>query len=142
MGWNQWAEVVFQDPRAPVYIGDMPHTWCAAEFVREIRDFFAYEEDLDKSLVFCSGVPEEWLKGRGIQVQDLPTEYGRISLQAVTQGSADVYQVTGNVKAPGGIWLVSARNATPKAVTVNGQPVAPAKRIKLASLPAKVEFSY
>ena len=142
LGWNQWAEVVFQDPRAPVYIGDMPHTWCAAEFVREIRDFFAYEEDLDKSLVFCSGVPEDWLQGRGIHVQDLPTAYGKISLKAMTKGLTDVYQVTGNVKAPGGIWLVSARNATPKAVTFNGKPVAPAKRIKLASLPAKVEFSY
>jgi len=142
IGWNQWAEVVFQDPRAPVYIGDMPHTWCGAEFVREIRDFFAYEEDLDKSLVFCSGIPEDWLQGRGIQVQDLPTAYGKISLQAATKGLADVYQVTGNAQAPGGIWLVSARNATPKAVTVNGRPVAPAKRIKLASLPAQVEFSY
>ena len=75
-------------------------------------------------------------------MQDLPTAYGKISLKAVTKGLADIYQVTGNVKAPGGIWLVSARNATPKAVTVNGKPVAPAKRIKLASLPAKVEFSY
>ncbi len=142
MGWNQWAEVVFQDPRAPVYIGDMPHTWCAAEFVREIRDFFVYEEDRDKSLVFGSGVPEDWLQGRGIELQDLPTAYGRISLRAVTKGAADVYRVTGNLKAPGGIWLVPARNAMPKAVNVNGQPVTPAKRINLASLPAKVEFSY
>ena len=92
--------------------------------------------------MFCSWVPEDRLQGRGIHAQDLPTAYGKISLKAVTKGLADVYQVTGNVKAPGGIWLVSARNATPKAVTVNGKPVAPAKRIKLASLPAKVEFSY
>ena len=25
--WNQWAEVVGRDPRAPRFIGDMPHTW-------------------------------------------------------------------------------------------------------------------
>lgn len=142
MGWNQWAEVVFQDMRAPVYIGDMPHTWCAAEFVREIRDYFTYEEDLDKSLVFCAGMPADWLQGRGIQVQDLPTAYGQISLKASTVGATDVYQVTGKVNAPGGIWLVAARNAIPRAVTVNGQAAAPAKRIKLEKLPAKVEFSY
>jgi hypothetical protein len=141
-GWNQWAEVVFQDERAPVYIGDMPHTWCAAEFVREIRDYFTYEEDLDKSLVFCSGVPAEWLQGRGIQVQDLPTAYGTISLKAATQGQADHYEVTGEVKAPGGVWLVAARSTEPKSVLVNGQPLVPAKRIKLPGLPAKVVFTY
>lgn len=142
MGWNHWAEVVFNDLRAPVYIGDMPHTWCAAEFVREIRDYFTYEEDLDKSLVFCSGVPAEWLHGRGIEVQDLPTAYGRISLKAAAQGDTDAYQVTGQVAAPGGIWLVAARNETPKKVTIDGQSVAPAKRIKLPALPVRVEFSY
>jgi len=141
-GWNQWAEVVFQDARAPVYIGDMPHTWCAAEFVREIRDYFAYEEDLDKSLVFCSGVPADWLQGRGIQVQDLPTAYGRISLKAAAAGPADVYEVTGHVDAPGGVWLVAARDAVPRSVTLNGQSIAPAKRIKLPALPARVEFLY
>lgn len=142
MGWNQWAEVVFQDARAPVYIGDMPHTWCAAEFVREIRDYFTYEEDLDKSLVFCSGVPAEWLKGRGIQVQDLPTAYGLISLKARSEGDTDHYEVTGEVKAPGGIWLVGARNTPPKAVQINGQTVTPARRIKLPGLPTRVEFTY
>jgi len=141
-GWNQWAEVVFQDERAPVYIGDMPHTWCAAEFVREIRDYFTYEEDSDKSLVFCSGVPADWLQGRGIQVQDLPTAFGRISLKAATTGQSDHYEVTGEVRAPGGVWLVAARSGEPKAVTINGRAVEASKRIKLPSLPARVEFFY
>jgi len=141
-GWNQWAEVVFQDERAPVYIGDMPHTWCAAEFVREIRDYFTYEEDSDKSLVFCAGVPADWLQGRGIQVQDLPTAYGSISLKAATKGQSDHYEVTGEVKAPGGVWLVAARGTEPESVLVNGTHVEPSRRIKLPSLPVKVEFTY
>jgi hypothetical protein len=142
MGWNQWAEVVFQDARAPVYIGDMPHTWCAAEFVREIRDYFAYEDDSDKSLVLGSGVPEGWLSGEGIRVQGLATAYGPVSLEASSQGSVDTYQVSGSALAPGGVWLVGARSATPKAVTVNGLSVAPAPRVRLQALPARVEFSY
>ena len=36
--WRHWAEVVWSPPRAPQYIGDMPHTWIGAEFVTAIRE--------------------------------------------------------------------------------------------------------
>jgi hypothetical protein len=36
-GWRHWAEVVWGAPRAPDYIGDMPHTWIGAEFATAIR---------------------------------------------------------------------------------------------------------
>ncbi|MFP5247272.1 MAG: discoidin domain-containing protein, partial [Thermoanaerobaculia bacterium] len=37
-GWNQWAEVVWRDERAPKFIGDMPHTWVGSDFIRSILD--------------------------------------------------------------------------------------------------------
>jgi len=37
--WNEWAEVVRRDPRAPGFIGDMPHAWIASDFVRAMLDW-------------------------------------------------------------------------------------------------------
>jgi len=36
--WNEWAEVVRKNPRAPGFIGDMPHAWIASDFVRAVLD--------------------------------------------------------------------------------------------------------
>src|SRR5205823_11053973 len=54
--WNQWAEVVWRDPRAPKFIGDMPHGWVAAEFLRAFLDRFAYERARDGALVIGAGI--------------------------------------------------------------------------------------
>jgi hypothetical protein len=35
--WNHWAEVVWREPRAPRFIGDMPHTWIGSDFIRSAR---------------------------------------------------------------------------------------------------------
>ena len=40
-GWNQWAEVVWREPRAPRFIGDMPHAWVGADYIRSVLDLFA-----------------------------------------------------------------------------------------------------
>ncbi|MFH1278047.1 MAG: discoidin domain-containing protein [Candidatus Eisenbacteria bacterium] len=39
-GWNQWAEVVWKDERAPKFIGDMPHTWVGSDFIRSVLDLY------------------------------------------------------------------------------------------------------
>src|SRR5262249_37236529 len=36
--WNQWQEVTWRDAAAPRFIGDMPHTWVGASFIRSARD--------------------------------------------------------------------------------------------------------
>ena len=40
--WNQWPEVVWKDPHAPKFIGDLPHSWVASDFLRSASDLFVY----------------------------------------------------------------------------------------------------
>ena len=49
--WNQWPEIAWRDHQAPAHVGDLPHTWIAAEYVLAVRSLFAYERDADRSLV-------------------------------------------------------------------------------------------
>ena len=53
--WNQWPEIAWRDRKAPAHIGDLPHTWIAAEYVLAVRSLFAYERDADRSLVSRGG---------------------------------------------------------------------------------------
>jgi hypothetical protein len=56
-GWNQWAEIVWRDPAAPRFIGDMPHTWVGAGFNRSVRSMLAYERESDRALVLAPAFP-------------------------------------------------------------------------------------
>ena len=78
--WNSWAEVVWRDPRAPGFIGDMPHTWVGAEYIRSVRTMFAYEREGDRALVVGAGLLPEWvLNEQGVSVRRLPTYYGTLN---------------------------------------------------------------
>ena len=59
--WNGWAEVVWRDPRAPKFIGDLPHSWVGAEFIRSVRTMFAYERESDEALVVGAGLLPDWV---------------------------------------------------------------------------------
>ena len=63
-GWRVWAEVVWGEPRAPDYIGDMPHTWIGAEFATAIRRMLLRENG--GALELFRAVPEGWWAGDGI----------------------------------------------------------------------------
>jgi hypothetical protein len=95
-GWNQWAEVVFREPRTPRFIGDMPHTWVGSDFIRAILDMFAYEED--GALVIGAGVPIEWTRGPGATLRGLQTQYGTLNI-TIKDGVATV---SGDAKPPRG----------------------------------------
>ncbi|HEY5102023.1 MAG TPA: hypothetical protein VII70_04505, partial [Steroidobacteraceae bacterium] len=77
--WNQWPEIAWRDPRAPAHVGDLPHTWVAAEYVLAVRSLFAYEREADQTLVLGAGLAPEWITGRGVEVSEMPTLYGRLS---------------------------------------------------------------
>ena len=77
--WNQWPEIAWRDHKAPAHIGDLPHTWIAAEYVLAVRSLFAYERESDESLILAAGLAPEWIEGSGIQVNGMPTLYGRLS---------------------------------------------------------------
>jgi hypothetical protein len=80
LAWNQWPEIAWRDPKAPGHLGDLPHTWVAAEYVLAVLDLFAYERPGDGALVIAAGIPESWLAdGNEIRVEELPTSRGRLS---------------------------------------------------------------
>ena len=85
-GWKQWAEVVRTEYRKAGFIGDMPHTWIASDFVRAILDAIAYERE-DGTLVIGAGVPKRWLP---LHVGPLPTSQGVIDVHISRDGKVDV----------------------------------------------------
>lgn len=87
--WNQWPEIVWRERGAPAHLGDLPHTWIAAEYVLALRALFVYESDLEQALVLGAGLAPEWLDGDGVQVRDVPTGAGalRYVLRRLGDGS-------------------------------------------------------
>jgi hypothetical protein len=82
--WNQWPEIAWRDRRAPAHVGDLPHTWVAAEYVLAVRSLFAYERADNRTLVVAAGLAPEWTSGEGVRVQRMPTHYGALSFTART----------------------------------------------------------
>ena len=79
--WNQWPEISWRDPRSPGHLGDVPHTWIAAEYMLVFASLFAYEREADDALIIGAGVDERWLAARGgIAVRGLPTWHGALDL--------------------------------------------------------------
>ncbi|MBW8875191.1 MAG: discoidin domain-containing protein [Acidobacteria bacterium] len=102
-GWNQWPEVVRRDPRAPGFLGDLPHTWVGSDFVRSFLDLLAYERDSDHALVLAAGVPDSWIASRGgVIVRRLPTPWGLLDYSLAREGDAVRLRVGGGLKAPPG----------------------------------------
>lgn len=101
--WNHWAEVVWNDPKTPKFIGDMPHTWVGSDFIRSLVDFFAYERESDDALVVGAGIPLEWAS-EGVGVEALRTHYGPLSFSmAAEEGAIRVRVEDGIVMPPGGV---------------------------------------
>jgi len=91
-GWRQWAEVVGREPRAPRFLGDMPHTWCGSDFIRSALDLLAYE-DGDR-LVLAAGVPAEWTDpGDRVVVSGLVTRFGPLGYRIESEPSRIVVTI-------------------------------------------------
>jgi hypothetical protein len=59
-------------------IGDMPHNWASAEFIRLVRNLLVFE--CGHGLRLLPGLPPEWLiPGKTLAIQT-PTAYGKVSL--------------------------------------------------------------
>ena len=144
-GWNQWAEVVGRDPRAPRFLGDMPHGWVASDQIRAVLDLFAYEHEGERGMVLAAGVPMAWFDGPGLALHGLRTPYGRLNWQARSRMARGRQQIEFEVQAlrtqpPGGMVL---RGPWPKAsrVWVDGHAVSgPADNISLMRTPARVRI--
>ena len=145
--WNHWAEVVWREPRAPRFIGDMPHTWIGSDFIRSARALFAYEREADQALVIGAGIPPAWATSpEGVTVKRLPTWHGTLNYRmAMSDPDTLRVRLSGDVVVPpGGIVLHSPLDRPLQAVTINGQPI-PAlttDTVRIDRFPAEVDLHY
>jgi hypothetical protein len=144
--WRHWAEVVWQDPTTPKFIGDMPHTWVGSDFLRSVLDFFAYEREADSALVVGDGLAERWvMEPPGVSVRGLSTYFGPLTYSMRGSGENVIVRVAGGVRVPqGGIVVRSPRSQPVRRAVVNGKAaeVAEGREVVLRQLPAELTFSY
>jgi hypothetical protein len=145
-GWNEWGEVVWRDPDAPKYIGDMPHTWVGSDFIRSILTMFIYERERDGAVVLAAGIPDGWVRdSAGVKISGIRTYDGSITYSLKTTGKRVVAEVSGTVAVPGHtVVMTSPLSARLRSVKVNGVNVRlPASReVVLPAIPCRVEFGY
>jgi hypothetical protein len=140
--WNEWAEVVGRDARQPRFIGDMPHGWVAAEFIRSALDLFAYARESDRSLVIAAGIPRAWLQEGGVSIEGLRTEYGKLGFSLSEQQGRVLLKMTAGLRVPsGGIVFAAPWSTTPRHTTVNGNSASwQGSELVIRELPAEVRI--
>jgi hypothetical protein len=145
VGWRQWAEVEHRDPRAPQYLGDLPHTWVGSDFVRSMLDMLAYERERDSSLVLGAGVPLAWTtEAPGVRVRGLGTPYGALAFSLRAAGQDTEVAIEGGLRVPpGGIVVIPPAARPYRAATVDGAPapLTAEGAVVVRTLPARVRFS-
>jgi hypothetical protein len=124
--WNQWSEIVWHDPKAPRFIGDMPHTWVGSDYLRSVRSLFAFEQEADQTLVVAAGLPLEWVESEnGVTIKRLPTYYGTLNYRLWREAPGEWrLSLSGDLTLPPGKLIVKPPLVRPlKGVTVNGKAV-------------------
>ena len=122
--WNEWAEVSWRDVSAPRFIGDMPHTWVGAGFIRSLRTMLVYERESDRALVMLGGTPAAWAtSAEGVTIKRLPTYYGTLNATLRADGqNALRLKLTGDLTMPPGKIVVQSPLDRPLAgASVNGR---------------------
>lgn len=141
--WNQWPEIAWRDPKSPGHIGDMPHTWIAAEYILSFVSLFAFEREADQALVIAAGLSNEWLADNSeVVVRDLPTYYGKLSYSLCREGIDTVrLSLYGDLAMPPGGIVVKAPLPWPLAyVEVNGNKIETfdSKSVTISQFPVEV----
>lgn len=122
-GWNAWAEVVRNGYRTPGFIGDLPHTWVASDFVKLLRTMFVHERG-DGTLVVGMGITREWMESEGgASAEGLPTHFGELGLSFFSRDGARVVQVRGGLRPPTGGVEIALEDLATAAVEADGRRV-------------------
>ncbi|MCK9554626.1 discoidin domain-containing protein [bacterium] len=137
--WNHFAEVVHADPRAPSYIGDMPHTWVGSGYISAVRTMLVYEKG--EMLITGSGILPEWFD-KGIRVSSLSTMYGKISYSAEKRQNKIVFEFSGDARPPKGFLILLPAGFRAVKASLNGKPVEISDNsVQFGSVPAKIEVT-
>jgi hypothetical protein len=87
-GAYAWGEAINPD-NGGLELGDMPHSWAAAELISLLRDMLLAEQD--GTLVVNGGAPDAWLSPGGHEVlRNAPTQYGVASVELLRNGAGDL----------------------------------------------------
>lgn len=106
--WNQWPEITWRDPRSPGHLGDVPHTWIAAEYLLALASMVASEREATGSLVLAAGMPWAWIsKEDGFAVRGLPTRFGELAFCIAARSDDSIYvEIRGALTLPpGGLFI-------------------------------------
>ena len=75
--WREEQNVVGDTPH---FVGDMPHNWGSAEFIRLVRHLAILERG--NTLHLLSGMPEAWARpGSVLEMKEVPTSFGVVSVR-------------------------------------------------------------
>jgi hypothetical protein len=144
--WNHFAEVVHAKPRAPSYIGDMPHTWVGSDLINAMRSIFAYEHK--NRLVLAAGIDPAWLQD-GVAISKLPTPYGVVSYQfrkeiipfEKPETHPFFFAAEGNAAPPAGFELPLPSEWPIERIELNGRPVQPVTQVlRFQTLPVEIRI--
>ncbi len=136
--WNQWPEITWKDPRSPGHLGDVPHTWIAAEYILSLTSMVAAEREHDSSLVLASGIPWDWIRGLySFSVKNLPTRYGPLHFRIHALSDKVIrVKIADTIAIPsGGLWLVPPTPAGKRIATADSK-----NRIQVHALPYKADL--
>jgi hypothetical protein len=143
--WNQWPEIVWRDPKAANFIGDMPHSWVGSEYIRSLRSLLVFEEESEQSLVLAAGIPYEWLDSTsGVSVKRLPTYHGTLNYRLWREAPGKLrLTLTGDIVLPPGNIVLKPPVAL-RGLTVNGKTsmLFDANRATITEFPAEVVLDY
>ncbi len=107
--WNQWPEITWRDPLSPGHLGDVPHTWIAAEYILALSSMIAAEREVSDSLILASGMPWAWIsEENGFSVGNLPTRFGPLDFRIHANGGDRIHvEIGGNITMPAGGLTIS-----------------------------------
>ncbi len=106
--WNQWPEISWRDPLSPGHLGDIPHTWIAAEYMISLASMVASEREATRSMVLAAGLSWKWIsEDNGFAVNGLMTNWGDLHFHIhAPDENQIVFQVDrGIVVPPGGLTI-------------------------------------
>jgi hypothetical protein len=116
--WHVLAEVVHSRERHDGYLGDMPHTWIGAEYVRAVFGMLMREGD--DRLHLIPGAPPSWLEGPGLRIGKLPTAYGPLSMSAQQQGATLRVKLDAGLRNTTRLQVAWPSRQRPNGVTIDG----------------------
>jgi hypothetical protein len=77
-GTYAWGEAI-NSRNGGIELGDMPHSWAAAEMISLLRDMLLSEED--GWLAINTAAPDSWFEpGTSVAMRNAPTQYGTASV--------------------------------------------------------------